>query len=210
MEDGTGTDSLDRGTEYLLGSSLTVGGAPHTIITGHSGMASQKMFTDLEQLWEGNIFYQYVLDETLAYEVREIHKVLPHDTTYLEIETGEDLCALVTCTPTGVNTHRLLVQGSRIPYVPTKETEEEQSMGKEGAMSESKGKILFEILAVLLLLLGGGAMLSQTFGDSKNTLEIDKSSSLCADNMIQYLHRGDSLWRTKRKQFNLITFAHII
>lgn len=123
MEDGTGTDSLDRGTEHLLGSSLTVGGAPHTIITGHSGMASQKMFTDLEQLWEGNIFYQYVLDETLAYEVREIHKVLPHDTTYLEIETGEDLRALVTCTPTGVNTHRLLVQGSRIPYVPTEETE---------------------------------------------------------------------------------------
>ena len=106
-----------------MGSSLTVGGAPHTIITGHSGMASQKMFTDLEQLWEGNIFYQYVLDETLAYEVREIHKVLPHDTTYLEIETGEDLRALVTCTPTGVNTHCLLVQGSRIPCAPVEETE---------------------------------------------------------------------------------------
>ena len=109
-----------------MGSSLTVGGAPHTIITGHSGMASQKMFTDLEQLWEGNIFYQYVLDETLAFEVREIHKVLPHDTTYLEIETGEDLCALVTCTPTGVNTHRLLVRGHRVKYVETKVQEQRE------------------------------------------------------------------------------------
>ena len=121
---GTGADSLDRGTGHLLGSSLPVGGESiHTIITGHSGMASQKMFTDLEQLREGDIFYLHVLDETLTYEVREIHTVLPHDTTYLGIEPGEDLCTLVTCTPTGVNTHRLLVHGSRIPYVPTEETE---------------------------------------------------------------------------------------
>ena len=121
---GTGADSLDRGTGHLLGSSLPVGGeSTHTIITGHSGMASQKMFTDLEQLREGDIFYLHVLDETLAYEVRAIHTVLPHDTTYLGIEPGEDLCTLMTCTPTGVNTHRLLVQGSRIPYVPAEETE---------------------------------------------------------------------------------------
>ena len=114
---GTGADSLDRGTGHLLGSSLPVGGeSTHTIITGHSGMASQKMFTDLEQLREGDIFYLHVLDETLAYEVREIHTVLPHDTTYLGITTGEDYCTLVTCTPFGINTHRLLVRGTRIPY----------------------------------------------------------------------------------------------
>ena len=112
---GTGADSLDRGTGHLLGSSLPVGGeSTHTIITGHSGMASQKMFTDLEQLREGDIFYLHVLDETLTYEVRKIHTVLPHDTTYLGIEPGEDLCTLVTCTPTGVNTHRLLVRGHRV------------------------------------------------------------------------------------------------
>ena len=86
---GTGADSLDRGTGHLLGSSLPVGGeSTHTIITGHSGMASQKMFTDLEKLRERDIFYLHVLDETLAYEVREIHTVLPHDTTYLGIEPG--------------------------------------------------------------------------------------------------------------------------
>ena len=133
---GTGADSLDRGTGHLLGSSLPVGGeSTHTIITGHSGMASQKMFTDLEQLREGDIFYLHVLDETLAYEVREIHTVLPHDTTYLGIEPGEDLCTLVTCTPTGVNTHRLLVRGSRIPYVPAEETEASAVLHEENTDS---------------------------------------------------------------------------
>lgn len=122
---GTGSDSLDRGTGHLLGSSLPVGGeGTHTIITGHSGMASQKMFTDLEQLQEGDIFYLRVLDETLAYEVKAVHTVLPHDTTYLGIVPGQDLCTLVTCTPTGINTHRLLVQGSRIPYEPVQEVED--------------------------------------------------------------------------------------
>ena len=121
---GTGSDSLDRGTGHLLGSSLPVGGeGTHTIITGHSGMASQKMFTDLEQLQEGDVFYLRVLDEVLAYEVKAVHTVLPHDTTYLGIVPGQDLCTLVTCTPTGVNTHRLLVQGSRISFVPAEETE---------------------------------------------------------------------------------------
>ena len=122
---GTGSDALDRGTGHLLGSSLPVGGeGTHTIITGHSGMASQKMFTDLEQLQEGDVFYLRVLDETLAYEVKAVHTVLPHDTSFLGIVPGEDLCTRVTCTPTGINTHRLLVQGSRIPYEPVQEVED--------------------------------------------------------------------------------------
>ncbi|MGM9659204.1 MAG: class C sortase [Faecousia sp.] len=125
---GTGSDSLDKGTGHLLGSSLPVGGeSTHSIITGHSGMASQKMFTDLEQLQEGDVFCLRVLDEVLAYQVDAIHTVLPHDTTYLGIVPGEDLCTLVTCTPTGINTHRLLVQGSRIPYEPTIEDKNAES-----------------------------------------------------------------------------------
>lgn len=121
---GTGSDSLDRGTGHLLGSSLPVGGeSTHSIITGHSGMASQKMFTDLEQLQEGDTFYLRVLDETLAYRVDAIHTVLPHDTSFLGIVPGEDLCTLVTCTPTGINTHRLLVRGTRVPYKPVQEVE---------------------------------------------------------------------------------------
>ena len=130
---GTGSDSLDRGTGHLLGSSLPVGGeSTHTIITGHSGMASQKMFTDLEQLQEGDVFYLRVLDEVLAYQVDTIHTVLPHDTTYLGIVQGQDLCTLVTCTPTGVNTHRLLVRGMRIPYEQAVEVQETAEFNKEG------------------------------------------------------------------------------
>ena len=114
---GTGNDSLERGIGHLLGSSLPVGGeSTHTILTAHSGMASQKMFSDLTQLKVGDVFYLKVLGETLAYQVDQINTVLPHDTTYLGIEQGEDLCTLVTCTPFGVNTHRLLVRGERIPY----------------------------------------------------------------------------------------------
>lgn len=114
---GTGNDSLDRGVGHLLGSSLPVGGeGTHCILTGHSGLATQKMFTDLEQLEVNDVFYLNVLGEVLAYQVEEINTVLPHDTSLLGITSGEDYCTLVTCTPYGVNTHRLLVRGTRIPY----------------------------------------------------------------------------------------------
>lgn len=114
---GTESETLDKGVGHLLGSSLPIGGkGTHAILSGHSGMASQKMFTDLEQLREGDVFYLHVLDEVLAYQVKAILTVLPHDTAFLGVVPGEDLCTLVTCTPTGVNTHRLLVRGTRIPY----------------------------------------------------------------------------------------------
>lgn len=121
---GTGSDSLERGTGHLLGSSLPVGGeSVHTIITGHSGMASQKMFTDLEQLEIGDVFYLHVLDAVLAYQVYFKEPVLPHDSSRLGITQGKDLCTLITCYPTGVNTHRLLVQGERIPYEQAQEVQ---------------------------------------------------------------------------------------
>lgn len=114
---GTGDATLEVGIGHLLGSSLPVGGeSTHTILTAHSGMASSKMFTDLQQLETGDVFYLEVLGETLAYQVDQIKVVLPHDTAYLGIEQGGDYCTLVTCTPYAVNTHRLLVRGARIPY----------------------------------------------------------------------------------------------
>ena len=121
---GTGSDSLEQGTGHLLGSSLPVGGeSVHTIITGHSGMASQKMFTDLEQLEIGDVFYLHVLDAVLAYQVYFKEPVVPHDSSRLGIIQGKDLCTLITCYPTGVNTHRLLVQGERIPYEQAQEVQ---------------------------------------------------------------------------------------
>lgn len=138
---GTENDSLERGVGHLLGSSLPVGGEnTHTILSGHSGMASQKMFTDLEQLTLGDVFYLHILDETLAYQVVEINTVLPFDTSLLGIVSGEDLCTLVTCTPYGVNTHRLLVRGSRIPYEKTERTLEEISAPKTEENQKREGK----------------------------------------------------------------------
>ena len=119
-DDGT----LAKGVGHLLGSSLPVGGkGTHTVLTGHSGMASQKMFSDLPGMKVGDIFYLDILGQRLAYEVKEINTVLPYDTGLLEIEPEEDLCTLVTCTPYGVNTHRLLVRGVRISYEEPAEEE---------------------------------------------------------------------------------------
>ena len=85
-------------------------------------MASAKLFSDIDQLAEGDIFYIHVLGEVLAYKVDAINTVLPTDTSLLQIENGKDYVTLVTCTPFGVNTHRLLVRGHRIPYTPEQET----------------------------------------------------------------------------------------
>lgn len=162
---GTGDSSLSKGVGHLLGSSLPIGGAStHTILSGHSGMASQTMFTDLEQLDIGDVFYLYVLDDVLAYQVAEINTVLPSDTSLLGIWEGEDCCTLVTCTPYGVNTHRLLVTGSRIPYEEaeqiTEQTEVEGSTGSHWMQYYLRGLEIglavvvgFLVMAFLLFLL---------------------------------------------------------
>lgn len=119
---GTDSETLEKGIGHLLGSSLPVGGdTTHAVLTGHSGMASRTMFTDLLLLKEGDIFYLHVLLDVLAYEITEINTVLPHETGLLGIEKGKDICTLVTCSPVGINTHRLLVRGSRIPYEAAQE-----------------------------------------------------------------------------------------
>ena len=121
---GTGDATLELGVGHLLGSALPIGGeGNHTVLTAHSGKASQKLFSDLPQLETGDRFYLHVLDESLAYEVDAIHQVLPHETQYLAPERQQDYCTLVTCTPFGVNTHRLLVRGSRVPWEQTAEAE---------------------------------------------------------------------------------------
>ena len=134
---GTDDATLEIGIGHLLGSSLPVGGeSTHTILTAHSGMASSKMYTDLPQLKIGDVFYLQVLGETLAYQVDQIKTVLPHDTTYLGIEAGADFCTLVTCTPYAVNTHRLLVRGTRIPYEEAEEIAEETKPVEQPVVSK--------------------------------------------------------------------------
>lgn len=112
---GTKEETLLIGVGHLENTSLPLGGeSTHTVLSAHCGLPSARLFTDLNQLCEGNIFRIHVLDETLTYQVYEIETVEPDDTSSLFIQEGEDLVTLITCTPYGKNTHRLLVHGRRI------------------------------------------------------------------------------------------------
>ena len=123
VQHGTSAETLERAVGHVVGTSLPVGGSStHAVLSAHSGMASSKLFSDIDQLKRGDTFFVHVLGDTLAYEVDSINTVLPTDTRLLQIEDGKDYVTLVTCTPFGVNTHRLLVRGHRVPYTPEPET----------------------------------------------------------------------------------------
>ena len=122
VQHGTDADTLEKSVGHVVGTSLPVGGSStHAVLSAHSGLASSKLFSDIDQLTEGDAFYIHVLGEVLAYRVDAIHTVLPADTSLLKIADGKDYVTLVTCTPFGVNTHRLLMRGHRVPYVPEQE-----------------------------------------------------------------------------------------
>ena len=149
---GTGESVLDEGIGHLTGSSLPVGGEGcHSVLTGHSGVAGNRLFSDLEQLCAGDVFFLHILNQVLAYQVMDINQVLPHETELLVPVSGQDLCTLVTCYPYGVNSHRLLVRGIRIPYAEA--TEMEQEAEENGSPVKSTWKAqYFTGLAI-----GGGA-----------------------------------------------------
>lgn len=114
---GTSEEALSRGVGHLDKSSLPVGGAgTHTVLTGHRGLPSAVLFTDVDKMKESDVFYIHSLDKVLAYQVDQIKVVLPSETEDLLIVNDKDYATLLTCTPYGVNTHRLLVRGHRIPY----------------------------------------------------------------------------------------------
>lgn len=116
---GTDEAVLQIALGHLTGSSLPVGGeTSHSVISGHTGLPSAKLITDLDQLKDGDLFQFHVLDRTLTYEVDEINVVLPGEMDKLNLEPGADYATLVTCTPYGVNSHRLLVRGHRVPNPP--------------------------------------------------------------------------------------------
>lgn len=121
---GTSAEILELGAGHLQGTSLPIGGeSTHSVITGHTGLSSAKLFTDLTELEEGDMFFLHVMGEKLAYKVDQISVILPEEMDKLTIENGKDYCTLVTCTPYGVNTHRLLVRGERTEYTEDKEEE---------------------------------------------------------------------------------------
>lgn len=117
---------LQSGVGHLPNTSLPVGGeSSHAVLSGHRGLANAKIFTDLNKMEIGDVFYIKILHHTFAYQVDQILTVLPSETDALQIEKGKDYVTLVTCTPYAVNTHRLLVRGTRIPYEEAKNVDEE-------------------------------------------------------------------------------------
>ena len=150
----TEEEVLNKGAGHLEGSSLPVGGAnTHAVISAHRGLPSASLFTDLDQLKEGDHFLIHVLNETLCYEVDKISVVKPEDTSALAVEDGQDLVTLLTCTPYGVNTHRLLIRGIRTEYVEPEEKAEETPIQQIAKVDPVKIMIIGLVAMVIMIII---------------------------------------------------------
>lgn len=151
---GTSEDVLEKGVGHLQGTSLPVGGeSTHTVLTGHTGLSSAKLFTDLVQLKKGNIFFVHTFGEKLAYKVDDIQVVWPDEMDSLKVYPGCDYCTLITCTPYGVNDHRLLVRGVRTDYEEAvEEVKTEEPVQESRWMEEYKKALVIGFGAFFLII----------------------------------------------------------
>ena len=155
---GTSEEVLQKGAGHLEGSSLPVGGeSTHVCLSAHRGLTDKEFFTNLDELEEGDLFFLHILGETLCYRVGDIRTILPKETDRLTIRSGEDLVTLITCTPYGINTHRLCVEGYRIPY--TEEVKEEAQIQADSFRIQIFLQDYGWIFVTLLLLVTLGIML---------------------------------------------------
>lgn len=152
---GTSTEVLEKDLGLLEGTSLPVGGVnSHACISGHTGMASKKMLTDLTAMEIGDIFFFHTFGLNLAYQVDEINVVLPSENDLLQIVPGEDLMTLITCTPYGVNSHRLLVRGKRLPNYDFSKSAAEQGGSVTRRLSDvERMRYIVALISLLLLIL---------------------------------------------------------
>ncbi|MBQ8538560.1 MAG: class C sortase [Ruminococcus sp.] len=154
----TSDEVLERGIGHMENTSLPIGGeSTHCVLSGHSGIPGMMLFTDLEDMQIGEKFYIKTLDDTLAYQIDQIKVVLPNDTSDIQIVQGEDYVTLLTCTPYGVNTHRLLVRGTRVDYNgeidETKEEEvAEHSTSDEINTTEKNSKFSFKFILYYVII----------------------------------------------------------
>lgn len=147
---GTSDEVLQVGIGHIQGTSLPIGGEnTHCVLSGHRGLPGSKLFTRLDEMEEGDLFFLQVLGETLAYKVYNIQVVEPDDVSVMEIQAGRDDCSLITCTPYGLNTHRLVVTGERVPY------EKAQYDSIDGQLPSIR-ELLFIIIPFALLATGIG------------------------------------------------------
>ena len=144
---GTGSDVLNVGAGHIEDSSLPVGGNnTHTVLTGHRGLPSSKLFTRLDELKKDDLFFIKIIDKTLAYKINKIEVVLPDKVSYSIID-NQDLATLITCTPYGLNTHRLVITGKRVPY------EEKEKKSIKSSMPSLR-EIIFYVIPVLFSVAG--------------------------------------------------------
>lgn len=151
---GLSTEVLEKGIGHVEGTSLPIGGeSTHAVLAGHRGLPSAKLFTDLDQMELGDIFLIHVLDRTLAYKVDQIKTVLPSESDELSIIEGEDHVTLVTCTPYGVNTHRLLVRGIRTEYHEEQEAAETpvQKLAKLDPVKVMIGGLVVLVILIIII-----------------------------------------------------------
>ncbi len=145
---------LEKGVGHVEGTSLPIGGkSTHAVLAAHRGLPNAKLFTDLDQMKPGDHFLLHVLDETLCYEVDKISVVKPEDTTALAVEDGQDLVTLLTCTPYGVNTHRLLIRGIRTEYVEPEEEAEETPIQQIAKVDPVKIMIIGLVAMVIMIII---------------------------------------------------------
>ena len=152
---GTDKETLEKGIGHLQNTSFPIGGkGTHFVLSGHSGLPTAMLFTNLDQLKKGNRFYIHVLDEVLAYKVDQIEVVEPEDISLLSIDPNEDYVTLVTCTPFGKNTHRLLVRGTRTKYDRDKLKKDRKDAQDKSLWERLKD--LFRHRSLALQVLGAG------------------------------------------------------
>ena len=151
---GIGKQALENGCGHVEGTSLPIGGKGcHAVLAAHRGLPDAKLFTDLDRMEEGDEFYLHILDQILAYQVDRIRVVRPSEIGGLRIREGRDLVTLLTCTPYGVNTHRLLVRGHRVKYVPAHA--EEQAAQAEPVIPYYLAALAAGIAGIIAFLLAG-------------------------------------------------------
>lgn len=170
---GTSNEVLQKGVGHFEGSSFPVGGkGTHAVLSAHSGLPSARLFTDLNQLRVGDMFYIYILDQVFAYKVDQVLVVEPSDVEALGLQKGEDYVTLVTCTPYAVNTHRLLVRGTRVEYSP--EVLESIPVQKTLAKDEiilyvSLGFVFVVLLFVIFFVFKGRKKINDNISNDQNT-----------------------------------------
>lgn len=150
---GTSDEVLLKGAGHVSTSSVPVGGADtHAAISGHSGLTDKRMFSDLGRVRKGETFTITVLGETLTYRVVSIRTVLPEETSVLNIEEGRDLVSLITCTPTGISTHRLVITGERVPDAEEKASDGEVEQSRPSSFSIPTPVIIGIVITLLLII----------------------------------------------------------